>query len=174
MALNVDAGNGPGLLNHDVSTGLDATVPVGGDFMIQQADVATALGALTGLCFADGRVGVGTIETGDLAGWFGRVEKPHQERLRCLDDRPTAEEGLQLPSFWWRFFRIGIFARCFQTSDRMSPHDSLACADLEVRTAGPALGGYHQSGLGLSFSAFRAAYLDAMARKFIGHGDENR
>lgn len=74
MALNIDAGDSPGFLDDDVAASLDAAVPVGDDFVVLQADIATALGALAGLCFADGRVRVTAIETGDLAGGSSRIK----------------------------------------------------------------------------------------------------
>ena len=54
VAAQGDAGDGAGFLDDHVAAGLDAAVPVFGDFVIQQADVAAAFRALAGLGFGDG------------------------------------------------------------------------------------------------------------------------
>lgn len=77
VALDVRTGDRTGFLDHDIAASLDATVPMGGDVVVQQADVAAALGTLTGLGLADGGEGVAALEASDLAGWPDRIEQAH-------------------------------------------------------------------------------------------------
>ena len=171
VALQGDPGDRTGFLDDHVTASLDTAVPWLGDFVIDQADVAAAFGALAGLRFRNRGVGIGAGETADLTGRLGRVEQAHEERPRRRLDRPTPEHGHGFCLHGWRFrFGIRILARLGEPGDGMVSHHAFAFADLEVRAAGPALGRDDECGLGLDVSALGARHFDAMALGLIGHG----
>ncbi len=171
VALQRHAGDGSAFLNNDIAAGLDAAVPLFGDVVVDQADVAAALRALARLCLTDGGIGMAAGVSMDRAGRFDRIEKPHQKGLRRCYDRTTPEHGLCRRGGGRGFrFGIGILARLGQSRDRAVSHHPLAFTDLEIRTTRPALGGNDQCRLRLNVPTFRARYFDAMALGLIGHG----
>ncbi len=81
-ALEGDAGDHASFLDDDITAGLDAAVPVLGDVVVHEADVAAAFWTLAGLRFAAGGVGVTAVEAGNGAWWFFRVKQPLEKGLR--------------------------------------------------------------------------------------------
>lgn len=76
MALERDPGDDPGLGDGDIAASLDAAIPLAGDVVVLQADVAAALRTLGGLGLAAGGVSVATAKASDLTRRLVRLKEP--------------------------------------------------------------------------------------------------
>lgn len=134
--------DGSGFLDDHIATCLDASVPVGGDFVIRETDVATALRALAGLGLGDGGERVSAIETTHIARRLCGVEQAHQKRAGWRNCRSRTKQGLRFCRFLNRV-GIGVLAGFRQAGHGTRSHNALTVPDLEVRPACTALGRDH-------------------------------
>ena len=78
VALEGDAGDDAGFLDHHVAAGLDAAVPVLGDVIVDEADVIAAFRALARLGFGDGGVSEVAVKARDVTRRLDGIENPHE------------------------------------------------------------------------------------------------
>jgi len=93
VALDGDAGDGAGFSDGDVAAGLDSAVPDFVDLVVLHADVASAAGALAGLCFAEDFEDLSALEAGDFAGGFAAYEEAEERVDGWLFRLAEAEGG---------------------------------------------------------------------------------
>lgn len=168
VAAERDSCDHSGFLDDYVAASLDQAVPVTCDLIIQQTNIATAFRALTGLRLGDRGKRMTAIEATDVTGWPERIDQALEERTWWRFNRTDAQKKWRPLG---RDLRLGvlIFALSGEPCHGLSPCNAFAFPDLEIGTAGTALGGNHECGLDLLVPAFRACHLDAMALGLIGH-----